>query len=70
MAPLKLSCMDPLSHWRVVHQDQIPRGCTGVVHGTVAYVPNSGAAGLGSGPTGALGRNGSLIVGRFSFDMP
>lgn len=55
---------------RVVFQDQISRGCTGVVHGTVAYVPNSGAAGLGSGSSRAPGRDGSVLVGRFSFVMP
>jgi hypothetical protein len=55
---------------RVVLQDQISRSCTGVVHGTVAYVPNSGAGGLGSGPSRVLGRDGSIIVGQFRFAMP
>jgi hypothetical protein len=55
---------------RVLFQDQIPIGCTGVVHGTIAYVPASGAAGFGSGPSRASGRDGSITVGHFSFVMP
>ncbi len=55
---------------RVLFQDQIPDGCIGVVHGTIAYVPASGAAGFGSGSSRASGRHGSIIVGRFSFAMP
>jgi hypothetical protein len=52
---------------RVLFQDEIPDGCTGVVHGTVSYVPASGAAGFGSGPTG---HDGSISVGNFSLTMP
>ena len=50
----------------VVFQDQIARNCTGTVHGTVAFVPDAGAAGFGSGPSPQPGHDGSLLVGTFS----
>jgi hypothetical protein len=55
---------------RVVFQDQIPDRCTGIVHGTVAYVPTTGAAGFGAGPTLASAQGKSIPVGRFSFRTP
>ncbi|HEY5260739.1 MAG TPA: hypothetical protein VIJ33_01345 [Solirubrobacteraceae bacterium] len=55
---------------RVLFQDQIPDRCTGVVHGTISYVPASGAAGYGSGPTLTSGHDGSLPVGNFSLRIP
>lgn len=55
---------------RVVFQDQIPYRCAGVAHGTVAYVPATGAAGFGAGPSLASGHDGSVPVGLFSFRMP
>jgi hypothetical protein len=50
---------------RVVFQDQIARHCIGTVHGTVAFVPDAGAAGFGSGPSPQPGHDGSLLVGTF-----
>jgi hypothetical protein len=50
---------------RVVFHDQIARSCTGTVHGTVAFVPDAGAAGFGSGPSPQPGHDGSLLVGTF-----
>ena len=55
---------------RVLFQDRIPHGCTGVVRGTITYVPASGAAGFGSGPTSASGQDRSIPVGNFSLTVP
>jgi hypothetical protein len=55
---------------RVVFQDQIPYRCAGIAHGTVAYVPTTGAPGFAAGPSPASGHDGSIPVGRFRFRMP
>ena len=54
---------------RVVFQDQIARSCTGTVHGTVAFVPDAGAAGFGSAPSPQPGHDGSLLVGMFTLTI-
>jgi hypothetical protein len=47
----------------------IPKSCPGLVHGTIGYVPTSGAA--SSMPIiGLPGQGRSILVGRFSFRNP
>ena len=47
----------------------IPDSCPGRVHGTIAYIPTSGAA--NSMPIiGLPGQGHSILVGRFSFRVP
>jgi len=55
---------------RVVFHDQIPTGCTGIVRGTVVYVPSTAAGGFGSASSRAPGHDGTLLVGQFSFVTP
>ena len=54
---------------RVIDREFIPYSCPGVVSGSIGYMPNTGPAGF-NGPNGVPGRDGSILVGRFSFTMP
>lgn len=57
---------------RVVLQDHIKADCTGVLKGTVAYVPNVGPVGSGypTSPGGSpTGQVRTIVVGRFSVSI-
>jgi hypothetical protein len=58
---------------RVVLQDHVKADCTGVLKGTVAYVPNVGPVGSGypTSPGGSpTGQVRTIVVGHFSLAIP
>lgn len=61
---------------QTVHDNQLispnsaPSSCRGVYHGIISYMQNSGPIGaVGEGSAGLPGKDGSVVVNRFSFTI-